>query len=173
MGQGYRAGSARAHEFPKGGAIITRDGRRTHHYYQAKRIDAAIRDLGPTLMQLTSTSTCRVRPDDAPAEVLAGTPIRDLSRARHDPPHDLLIGAFSHADGRRAVMLTNYHFAYTAWPTVDFDADPCQVLEVNQQTGQERSVIDDSPDMNGLQLSLDADEGRLFLLHRREGGAND
>ena len=152
-----------SHEFPKGGAIITRDDRRTRHYDQAKRINAAIRNLGPTLMQLTSTGMCRVRPDDDPAEVLAGTPIKDLSRARHDPPHDLLIGTFTHADGRPAVMITNYRFAYTAWPTVLFDADPVQVLEVDQQTGQERPVIDDSPDMDGLQLGLDAGEGRLFL----------
>ena len=26
-------------------------------------------------------------------------------------------------------MIFNYHFAYTAWPTVEFDADPAEVVE--------------------------------------------
>jgi hypothetical protein len=35
---------------------------------------------------------------------------------------------------------------------------------VCKETGQEIPVIDDSPDMEGLQLSFDAGEGRLFLI---------
>ncbi len=67
-------------------------------------------------------------------------------------------------DGRRAVLLTNYRFAYTAWPTVVFDVPTGQVREVDQRTGRVRAAYDDSPDMPGLQVSLDAGEGRLFLL---------
>jgi len=37
-------------------------------------------------------------------------------------------------------------------------------MEVSKKNGQEAPVIDDSPDMPGLQLSFDAGEGRLFLL---------
>ncbi|MDQ1257127.1 MAG: hypothetical protein QG656_1729 [Candidatus Hydrogenedentes bacterium] len=151
-------------EFPKGGAIIGRDGRKTRHYEQAKRINGAVKNLGPALMKLTSMGVYRVKPDDDPAAVLAGTPLKNLTRADHDPKPDYLIGVFAHEDGRRAVMLNNYQFAYTAWPTVEFDAEPAQVIEVDQQTGQEHPVIDDSPDMDGLQISLDAGEGRLFLL---------
>jgi len=145
-------------EFPKGGAIITLEGRRTRHYDQATRINAAVKSLGPTLMQLTSTAVYRVPPDADPAQVLAGTPLRSLT------PGDYLVGVFRHADGRRAVLLNNYSFAYTSWPTVEFDADPAQVTEVDQSTGQETPVVDDSPAMGGLQLSLDAGWGRLFLL---------
>jgi len=153
-----------SHEFPKGGAIITRDGRRTRHYDEATRINGAIKNFGPTLMKLTSTGTRRVTPDDDLAEVLAGTPIKNLSRADHDPKHDYLVGLFDHEDGRRAVLLNNYRHNYTAWPTVEFDVDPAQVVEVCKKTGNEIAVMDDSPDMDGLQLSLDAGEGRLFLL---------
>ena len=74
------------------------------------------------------------------------------------------MGVYRHADGRRAVLLNNYHFAYSAWPTVEFDIEPSKVLEVSPKTGRAEAVIDDSPDMPGLQLSLDAGEGRLFLL---------
>ena len=62
------------------------------------------------------------------------------------------------------MLINNYHFAYSAWPTVTFDADAANVTEVNPKTGKESPVIDDSPDMPGLQISLDAGEGRLFLL---------
>jgi len=154
-------------EFPKGGAIIGRDGCRTRHYDQAREINAEIRNLGPTLMRLTSTGVCRVRPDDDPAPVLADAPIKNLIHVPHDPQPDYLIGVFKHADGRRAVMLNNYRFAYTAWPTVEFDADLAQVVEVDKGTGKEVPVIDDSPDMDGLQISLDSGEGRLFLLPSR------
>jgi len=151
-------------EFPKGGAIIARDGRKTRHYEQARRINRVVRNLGSTLMRLTSTGVFRVKPGDEPAAVLAGTPVRSLGRVDYDPEHDLLIGAFRHADGRRAVMIMNYHFAYTAWPTVEFDAEIDAVREVDPATGEECAVTDDSPDLDGLQISLDAGEGRLFLL---------
>jgi hypothetical protein len=147
-------------EFPKGGAIITAEGRRTRHYEQAKRINFAVKSLGPTLMQLTSTGVYRVKPEDDPAQVLAGTPIKRIEYEYND----YVVGVFTHADGRRAVLLNNYSNHYTSWPTVEFDVDPTQVLEVSQETGEEAPVIDDSPAMDGLQVSLDAGQGRLFLL---------
>lgn len=148
----------RGGEFPKGGAILTADGRRTRHYDQAERINAAIKNLGGTLMQLTSTSVLRIRPGEAAAPILAGSPIRSLT------PGDYLIGVFRHADGRRAVLLNNYDFAYTSWPTVEFAVDPSKVVEVCPATGREVPIVNDSPDMEGLQLSLDSGAGRLFLL---------
>jgi hypothetical protein len=150
----------RGDEFPKGGAIITAEGRKTRHYDQAKRINAGIKALGPTLMQLTSTAVYRVKPGDDQAKTLAGCPVKSISA----PSGDYLIGVFKHRDGRRAVLINNYDFAYTSWPTVQFDVDPAQVTEVSQETGKEMPVIDDSPDMPGLQLSLDSGAGRLFLL---------
>ena len=88
----------------------------------------------------------------------------NITRADHDPPHDYLIGVFRHADGRRAVLLNNYRFAYTAWPTVTFDVPADQVIEVDKRTGEMAPVIDDSPEMEGLQVSLGAGDGRLFVL---------
>jgi len=155
-------------EFPKGGAIIARDGHRTHHWEQARQINAGVKNLGPTLMKLTCSEVRRVTPDTVPAEVLKDTPIRDITRADVDPPNDYMVGLFRHEDGRRAVMLMNYRFAYTAWPTVEFDVPVEQVKEVDKATGNEVAVRDDSPEMPGTQLSLDAGEGRLFLLPARQ-----
>jgi hypothetical protein len=86
-------------EFPKGGAVIQRDGTRTRHYGEARRLNGRLKQLGPTLMQLTSTGVYRVRPKDDPAATLKGSPIRSLT------PGDYLVGAFRHVDGRRAGCL--------------------------------------------------------------------
>jgi len=147
-------------EFPKGGAIITREGRKTRHYGQAKRINACLKALGPTLMQLTSTGVYRLEPEADATEVLADTPIKSIT---YDYT-DFLIGTFTHADGRRAVLLNNYSNHYTSWPTVEFDVPAEQIVEISQDTGEEIPLLDDSPAMDGLQISLDSGEGRLFLL---------
>ena len=145
-------------EFPKGGAIVTVEGRKTRHYEQAKRVNLAIRQLGPTLMSLTSIGVYRVTPDENPDQALEDTPITNLTNG------DYLVGLFKHADGRQAVLLNNYSFACTAWPTVRFSAPVQQLREVCKKTGKEIPIVDDSPVMEGLQLSLDSGEGRLFLL---------
>lgn len=144
--------------FLKGGAIITAEGRKTRHYEQAKRINANLKNLGPTLMKLTSTDVRRVKPGEDAGDLLKGTPIKGLTG------DDYLVGVFKHADGRRAVLLNNYNFSYTAWPTVEFDVPVGKVREVCQATGKEIPIVDDSPAMEGLQVSLDSAEGRLFIL---------
>ena len=151
-------------EFPKGGALITRDDRRTSKWYAARRLNEQLLHLGPTLMQLTSAGVYRVTPECDPAQVLAGSPVRNLSREKVDPPHDYLVGAFTHADGRRAVMLMNYRFAYSAWPTVEFDAPLEEVRQIDPWSGEEVPVIDESPAMPGVQVSLQDGEGKLYLL---------
>lgn len=147
-------------EFPKGGAIITAQGRKTRHYEQARRVNREIKQLGPTLMSLTSVGVYRVSPDKNPNDVLKDTPITSLTNG------DYLVGLLKHADGRRAVLLNNYSITYTAWPTVEFSVPAQQVREVCKRTGKEIPVFDDSPAMEGLQISLDSAEGRLFLLPR-------
>ena len=67
------------------------------------------------------------------------------------------------------MLLNNYRFAYTAWPTVEFDVPSDQAIEVDPWTGEERPVIDDSPGMDGLQISLLDGGGRLFLLPPASG----
>jgi hypothetical protein len=151
-------------EFPKGGAIIRRDGTRTRHYEHAQRINGVLKNLGPTLMQLTSTGVVRITPDTDPGAALAGSPVKALIKAEVDPPLDLLLGTFKHADGRRAVLLNNYSVTFTSWPTVEFDAPHEKVVEIDPQSGREIPLYDESPEMEGLQISLDAGQGRLFLV---------
>ena len=49
----FTYGTPKTFEFPKGSSIL-------RHWHQAKRINGAIKNLGPTLMQLTSTGMYRV-----------------------------------------------------------------------------------------------------------------
>ncbi|MDX1935349.1 MAG: hypothetical protein SFU56_22345 [Capsulimonadales bacterium] len=154
----------RGDEFPKGGAIIATDGTKTRHYAHAQRINALLKAYGPTLMRTTTTGVYRVGPTDRPADLLKGSGIVDLKSAPVDPPGDYLVGSFRHQSGRRAVLLMNYRFAFSAWPTVVFDAPVEAVREVDPTTGRAVPVRDDSPDMPGLQISLADGEGRLFLL---------
>ncbi|MCX7019550.1 MAG: hypothetical protein WCK47_09695 [bacterium] len=152
-------------EFPKGGAIITPDGRRTRHYAQARRINAELNNWGPVLMKLVSEGVARIAPNTTDTTAaLAGSPLIKIASVPGDPAPDCLVGWFRHADGRRAVIICNYHFAYTAWPTMEFAAPADKVTEVDRSSGKERPVIDDSPAIAGLQLSLDAGDARLFLL---------
>ena len=100
-----RAASSRG-----GGAIIQRTA--PHAAYEAQRINAELKRLGPVLGAAAKHATVRVDESaDVPPRNLAGSPLQ-ISRDTEDPPLDLLAG-LAHDDGRRAVLLNNYHFAYT------------------------------------------------------------
>ncbi len=154
-------------EFPKGGAIIGRDDLPTRHYDHAVRLNRRIRSLGPYLVSAASTGVYRVK-GDADESVAREIGVRSLKRGESvDPQLDLLVGGFQLADGRRAVLLMNYRYALSAWPTVGFDVPVESVLEVDQKTGKLAPVRDDSPDLPGLQVGLEDGEGRLFVLPAR------
>jgi hypothetical protein len=166
----FTYGTPKTFEFPRGGGLIDAAGRRTRTWYDAQRINANIKQLGPTLMKLTSTRVVRVDPESDASKRLQGMALCNLTPPKEfggDPANDYLVGFFEHQDGRRGVLLTNYRFAYRARPTVEFDAPVDQVFEVNQQTGREVPVLDESPEIEGLQVSFDGGEGRLFLLPRQ------
>ena len=163
----FTYGTPDTFEFPRGGGLLDRSGRRTNNWYEAQEINASLKHLGPTLMQLTSEAVFRIRPGDDTANLLTGTPIRRIYPADvfgGDPPNDYLVGVFRHRDGRRAVLLTNYRFAFGAWPTVEFNAPAKSILEVDQRTGHEVPALDENPAMEGFQIGLKSGAGRLFLL---------
>ena len=144
--------------YQRSNAIISAAGIATRRYGQARRINARLKNLGPTLMQLTSVKVYRIPPSTDPAMVLKGSPLKSLT------PGDYLIGVFKHADGRIGVLLNNYSYCYTTCPTVKFTAPLENISEVDPKTGREIPVVDDSPDRPGLRISLPSAEGRLFLV---------
>jgi len=144
-------------EFPRGGAILTVDGRKTAHYEHARRTNRILRSWGPTLMRLSSTAVHRIVGGEA-FTAPEGCPVTSASEG------EFLVGAFDAGENARAVLLLNHDTAFTAWPTLTFDADPANILEVSPQDGATRPLIDDSPATDGLQLSFESGGARLFLL---------
>ena len=159
-------------EFPKGGAIIAVDGTKTHHYDEAARINAELKNLGPVIMQLTSTAVYRVPAGANSDEILTSSPLKRISKSKEDPDMDYLVGVFRHSDGREAVLINNYHIAYNSWPTVEFRADTSQIREVDKKTGKEIPVMDSSPKLPGLQFHIAAGSGRLFLISSDNNALN-
>ncbi len=151
-------------EFPKGGALITAEGRRTRHYEEARRINAELACWGPTLLRLTSLGVRKVHTGRRPADALAGSPVRLISHVAKDPDAEFLVGVLRHEDGRRAVLLVNHDTAYTAWPTVAWDAATGDIREIDKASGREVEVMDDSPEIPGTQLSFAPGDARLFLM---------
>lgn len=146
----------------KAPALLTQTGRLTHHYAQAQRINARLKNWGPTLMQLTSTAIYRVPRGADPAPILRGAPLQLQPGLT---PGNYLIGVFNHADGRTAVLLTNYSYAYTAWPAVSFAADAQNVSEVDPASGKEIPIRHDAANPGGHYIWLGAGDARLFLFH--------
>lgn len=56
-------------------------------------------------MKLTSEDAIRIKPNENSAAALNHTAIRSITDG------DCLVVTFRHADGRRARLLQNYHFA--------------------------------------------------------------
>ena len=91
----------------------------------------------------------------------------------------LLIGTFSLADDRIALLLHNQNWDMGIWPTIEFkNLDPTTVLEVDPVTGSQAIVLDDSPEealwnpevanTSGLQLGFGAAQARLLVLPRMQ-----
>jgi hypothetical protein len=91
--------------------------------------------------------------------------LRNITRVSGDSPGEFVIGFFTHTDGRRAILILNHYYSFTAWPTLEFaSSNPAEIVEVSKSTGEIAPVIDDSPELKGLQLSFGAGDARLFLL---------
>jgi len=155
-------------EFPKGGAILTAEGIRTRHYDEARRINGELKNLGPTLMNLTGNGVVRVRATASASDSPRGTGLVRVGILPGDPPANLLLGSLIHRDGRRALMVVNHDHSYTCWPTLRFEVPVSLVREVDRNTGLEVIPVDSSPELEGFQCSLGAGDARLFLFPRRE-----
>jgi len=156
--------------FIRGPGIIHTDGRPSHHWDEARRVNSAVMALGPHLLSLTSTNATTIynRSVD-PAPIVArlqagGCPLSNLSRGAY------IIGCFERTAGDgRALMLVNYEHAYNFFSTVHFDVPPSAVQEVNQVTGVAEPFRPDAPHMlpegaDGSVIILRPGEGRLFLV---------
>lgn len=149
--------------FRKGGAVVTAEGLPTRHYDEARRINAEVKNWGPTLMKLKNTGVHLVTTTNATA-IPASSGLTTLVGIPGDPVGTYLVGTFETSDNMRAIIIVNDSYSYTGWLTVKFDVDPRQVQEVSKTTGEIAPVVDDSPDLQDLQLSFGAGDARLFIV---------
>ena len=83
------------------------------------------------------------------------------------PGEGLLIGQFELHDGRTALLLHNHNPDFTIWPTLGFapGINPQRdVFEVDRISGVEAPLLDDSPLMEGTQLSFEAGMARFLVV---------
>lgn len=157
-------GAGGAGEFPRGGAILTAEGRRTRHYDEAKRINAELKKIGPFLMQLTSVDVYRLKSTDKGPTTRPGALVKSMARVGGDPENEFIVGSLKHADGRRVAIVVNHNHSYTGWATVAFDVPSTDVKELSRETGELVDLVDDSPELKGVQLSFGAGDARVFVL---------
>lgn len=164
--------------FSLGGAIITPEGTVDNyvpgpHYAHAKAINSELRAWSPVLMASTSTGVCRFGPEAEASTALAACPaVANLTSVTVEGGHtvpitatNFLVGQFRRAtDGATVVLLSNWEYRFTAWPTVTFAADPGRVSEVSPVSGELGQLVDDSPRMAGLQQRLGPGQARLYVV---------
>ena len=174
------------------GLVMSRQGPPlpSPHYYQAQRLNSWVLALAPTLLHAVPTVTIDLREerDQHPGAVLAAAHdkggrllLRNISRG------DWTLGFFqlpantSSSSGsgsgsytsitssggssnRVAALIANYEHAYVEWATVEWqDTGKLPVSEVSGHSGGLVPVLDDAPDIPGLQLRFEPGEGRLFV----------
>jgi hypothetical protein len=111
--------------------IIDPQGKRTPHYEMAKRINAELKAMAPTLMALTSTGVyhtgklpegATALPNDAAIRVLGDS--------------SLVIGFFNHQDGSRWTMIVNRDLRQPTLARLEFDKAVKGIEDLNPQSGR-------------------------------------
>lgn len=148
--------------FDKDSALLDSRYNKNRLYDKAKRLNFRLSNLGPTLMKLQSTGVFRVQSQTS--DVLPNVQLAKVEE--QDADLNLVIGVFEHEDGRNAFMVTNYEHAYTSWITLQPVGDDIRLFEVDPTSGEEIDVYDESLRLEGIQISLDSGEGRLFMIEQ-------
>jgi len=141
-------------------AIIRRDGARTEHFGQVKRVNARVQALGKVLLKCTSTNVYHTKPLPlATSPLPADSPIRCT---KADLP--LVFGFFTHSDGAEYVMILNRDYAHNVRSSLQL---------VGIQRLDEVAPLDwiwtgdGKPDEKGvLPFRLYAGDARLFKIIR-------
>lgn len=139
-------------------AIIDRNGKRSPHFEQARRINTAVRKWAPTLMKLKSTGVYHV------GKLPSGTSALPKDATVHFGGDDeLIIGFFKHQDGSEWCMVMNRDIRNEASVVARFDDKVKRVRELSSTKGKLSTVK-----LRGheLRLQLSAGGAQLFKLSR-------
>ena len=140
-------------------AIIRRDGTRTEHFEQVRRINARVQALGKVLLKCTSTNVCHTAPLPAGTNALPpDSPVRCPANL------PLVFGFFAHRDGGEYVMILNRDYAHNVRSSLALKGVR-QLVEVAPLDWIWNG--DGKPDARGLlPFRLRAGEARLFRMLR-------
>jgi hypothetical protein len=156
--------------------VVTAAGKPAPHYWQAQRLNRALHNLGPTMMQLRSTATLVMLTDADPDwngephklfGAIDGCPLRDITEPDNSTQASLVAGLFESTagDNRTAAALFNYEHASTAWVTLHFHqaVDVSLVTEIDPRTGAEVPLEDAELGLPGMQIFFEAAGLHLLL----------
>lgn len=170
-------------DFGKGGGLIqpvaygvggaaTTVWERSAAYAHASAVNAVLLNFGNFLFTAASVGVWRTSgalPAGCPLSSLTETDAAGRAGRCEVGAGKYLVGAFELTDGRTAVLVVNQRHDVALWPTVAF-ALPGGALgglaEVDEASGRERPVRDDSAALPGLQLALEPGMARLLVLPR-------
>jgi hypothetical protein len=111
--------------------ILDAKGNRTPHFAMAKAINAELKHLSGTLVQLTSTAVYHTAPVPAGCSALPGdAPIQPKA----DKP--LLLGLFKHDDGSQWAMVVNRDLHKSVAATLAIDGKITHLQELSPKTGK-------------------------------------
>ena len=142
----------------------------TPHYAQAQAVNAKLRVLGGALLLAASTGVASVRaPGSAAFAAVPPNPDVAALSGSGEGGADLavLVGLFSRGDGSRGVLLVNHDTTAPRLITVNFTAGVSAVAEIDEASPAPRAVLDDAPELPGLQLRLLEGDARLLIFNAK------
>lgn len=140
-------------------AVLDREGFRTRHYSMLVRLNAEMRQLGRTLVGLTSTGVYHTEPSPE-----LTSPISEAKLVRSVEGAAVLVGEFVAADGTPYLMVVNRDFTAPAVARIALRQPVAVVQEVSKATGTPVPLAISATDADPLVLSLAPGDACLLRL---------
>ncbi len=141
--------------------LLTKDMKRDVKWYYAQKINRRIGKLGPTLVKLTSTGVYCT--DPLPIGTIPLLPEAPVKKADGGA---MVIGCFQDAAGKVYILPVNRSLHDKITAKLTLDEKFLSASEISQETGEPLQAV--SVSQKTLDVSLEAGEGRLYLLNRKK-----
>eukprot|EP00040_Diaphanoeca_grandis_P012985 m.65688 g.65688 ORF g.65688 m.65688 type:complete len:437 (+) comp23591_c0_seq1:48-1358(+) len=144
-------------------------------YPMVKRINSKLKVLGGYLLERTSSAVVQAAGGRTDTTMLVQTPISSINGSNMGTNWSFMLGFF---DNNSTVLLVNQDSNHPALATLEFtpsaisissgfattafDAAGKTMMEINPSTGAAEPALDDSPFLQGFQVSLLGGDARLF-----------
>jgi hypothetical protein len=142
-------------------AIIKRDGTKSNHYDEVRRLNHEIRALAPVLCTLHSNGVYHVG-----RMPKLGHPLPKDGLIKQLEGADAVVSYFSDTKGSRYLMIVNKDYAQKHSISITFE-QPVQLDMISPVNGQSEAIAGVSPEKDSQEsfaLSFGAGEGKLFKI---------